>query len=175
MMNETILNHATDAELVQAAMDNLYALFRAMSHSLPGGELEQGDRLNRHLTFPTNPMFKGVWATRLQPGEVDAALDETIAWFKARGAPFFFWWAGPDAQPDDLGRRLEARGLLSAPPSASSPCSRPAPPAIALPPCGRPKKACPSTGASAFTIPASGSIAFFGATPIDSAFREMTP
>lgn len=113
MTSETILTHATAAELMQAAMANLYALFRAMASSLPGGEVAEGERLSRHLTFPSNPMFKGVWATRLAPGDVEAAIDETIAWFKARNAPFFFWWTGPDAQPDDLGQRLEARGLLS--------------------------------------------------------------
>lgn len=113
MMKETPLTHATESELMAAAMTNLYALFRAMAGCLPGGELEQGERLSRHLTFPTNPMFKGVWATRLAAADVDAALDETIAWFKARGAPFFFWWTGPDTGPHDLGQRLEARGLLS--------------------------------------------------------------
>jgi GNAT superfamily N-acetyltransferase len=113
MINETPLAHATDAELIPASMANLYTLFRAMARSLPGSELEEGERLSRHLTFPSNPMFKGVWATRLAAAEVDAALDETIAWFKARGAPFFFWWTGPEAQPHDLGQRLEGRGLLS--------------------------------------------------------------
>jgi GNAT superfamily N-acetyltransferase len=57
-------------------------------------------------------MFKGVWATRLDADAVDAALDERIAWFRERGAPFFFWWTGPSSRPADLGARLAARGLI---------------------------------------------------------------
>jgi ribosomal protein S18 acetylase RimI-like enzyme len=57
-------------------------------------------------------MFKGVWRSRLAPGQVDDAIDETIAWFKARQAPFFFWWTGDSTTPADLGDRLQARGLL---------------------------------------------------------------
>ncbi|HKY39744.1 MAG TPA: GNAT family N-acetyltransferase [Polyangiaceae bacterium] len=57
-------------------------------------------------------MFKGAWAARLAPGEVDRVIDETIAWFAERKAPYFFWWTGAGAQPDDLGARLQARGLL---------------------------------------------------------------
>ena len=69
--------------------------------------------LSHHLTFPTNPMFKGVWRTRLAAADVDAAIDETLAWFNARGAPFLFWWTGPSTTPADLGQRLAARGFLS--------------------------------------------------------------
>ncbi len=113
MGNETILTKALPAELIAAVGDNLYSLFREMAHALPGGELVEGDRLSRHLTFPHNPMFKGVWRTRLAPGEVNDAIDETIAWFKERQAPFFFWWTDSDTQPADLGETLAARGFLS--------------------------------------------------------------
>ena len=58
-------------------------------------------------------MFKGVWRTRFAPSKVDEAIDETIAWFKARQAPFFFWWTDADTQPANLGERLAARGLFS--------------------------------------------------------------
>jgi ribosomal protein S18 acetylase RimI-like enzyme len=58
-------------------------------------------------------MYKGVWRTRLAATEVDAAIDDTIAWFQQRQAPYFFWWTGPTTTPADLGQRLAARGLLS--------------------------------------------------------------
>ncbi len=95
-----------------AVQENLFALFRAMSSALPNGEIEEGARLSRHLTSPTNPMYKGVWATHLTSEEADAAIDETIAWFRSRHAPFFFWWTGPGTTPADLGERLQARGLI---------------------------------------------------------------
>jgi ribosomal protein S18 acetylase RimI-like enzyme len=103
---------ASDIDVLTAVDENLFDLFRAMANAL-GGELEETDRLCRHLTFPTNPMFKGVWRTRLSLDEADEAIDETIAWFKQRGAPYFFWWTGHGTQPVDLGQRLTARGLIS--------------------------------------------------------------
>lgn len=107
------LQHATPARLVTATEDNLVALFRAMADRLPGGDWDEAPALGRHHAFPTNPMFKGVWRTRLAAGDVDAAIDDTIRWFRDRGAPYFFWWTTDATTPADLGARLEARGLLS--------------------------------------------------------------
>jgi GNAT superfamily N-acetyltransferase len=101
-----------DARLETAVQDNLFALFRTMAEALPDGEIVETDNLSYHLTSPTNPMFKGVWRARLSADKADAAIEETIAWFKARSAPFFFWWTEPDTTPDDLGERLQAHGLL---------------------------------------------------------------
>ena len=95
-----------------AATDNLVALFGMMAR-LDGGEIEETPKLGRHHTFPTNPMFKGVWRTRLSDADVEAAIDETIAWYASRNAPYFFWWTDDDTTPRDLGSRLIARGFLS--------------------------------------------------------------
>jgi GNAT superfamily N-acetyltransferase len=108
---ETIVERATMADLARGVDANLAALFRAMT-ALPGSALDESGPVARHLTFPTNPMFKGAWGTRID-GDVDCVIDETIEWFRSRGAPFFFWWTGPDTRPADLGQRLERRGLLS--------------------------------------------------------------
>jgi GNAT superfamily N-acetyltransferase len=110
---DPILTQATDRELGLAVEENLCALFRAMAATLPGGEIVEDGRLSFHHTFPTNPMFAGVWGTRLAPSEVDDAISETLAWFQARRSPFLFWWTGPGTAPADLGARLEARGLIS--------------------------------------------------------------
>ena len=112
MGHEFILTNPSETELAAAVEENLYALFRAMANSLRG-ELEERDALSCHLAFPSNPMFKGAWRTRLSADEADEAIDETLAWFKARHAPFLFWWTGPGTTPADLGGRLAARGLLS--------------------------------------------------------------
>lgn len=103
----------TPAELVAAGEENLFALFRAMAAALPGGELVETHAGSRHLAFPRNPMFKGVWRSRLDADAVDAAIEETIAWFQERDAPFFYWWLGPQTLPADLGARLAAHGLIS--------------------------------------------------------------
>jgi ribosomal protein S18 acetylase RimI-like enzyme len=112
MTAETIVRRPTDAALAAAIEENLYALFRAMA-TLPASEIVEGERLSHHLAFPANPMFKGVWRTRLTENDVEVAIDETIAWFQTRHAPFFFWWTGPETTPADLGERLVARGLIS--------------------------------------------------------------
>jgi GNAT superfamily N-acetyltransferase len=112
MVAEPILTHPTEPQLAQAVEENLFALFRAMA-GLPGSALVEGDLLSYHLAPPSNPMFKGVWSNRLYPGEADRAIEDTIEWFKGRGAPFFFWWTGSATTPGDLGERLTAHGLLS--------------------------------------------------------------
>jgi ribosomal protein S18 acetylase RimI-like enzyme len=108
-----ILTHPSDAELAAAVEENLFALFRAMAATLPGSELVEGEKVSYHLAFPSNPMFKGVWRTRLSAAQADEDIDEVLAWFKARHAPFIFWWTGHGTTPADLGERLMARGLLS--------------------------------------------------------------
>jgi GNAT superfamily N-acetyltransferase len=113
MIQDSILTNATDRELGLAVFDNLYALFRAMAALLPEGQLLEGETISRHLTFPTNPMFKGVWKTHLSANEADAAIDEAIAWFKEQGTPYFFWWTGGDSSPNDLEERLAKHGMIS--------------------------------------------------------------
>ncbi len=113
MPDNAILSHPSPAQLEAAVEENLFALFRAMTETLPNSELVESDRLCYHLAFPSNPMFKGVWRTRLAADEVESAIDHTLAWFKERHAPFIFWWTGPDTEPQDLGQRLMARGMLS--------------------------------------------------------------
>jgi GNAT superfamily N-acetyltransferase len=110
-MGEPILATNDLRRLGLAATDNLVALFEMMSR-LDGGEFEQSPGLGRHHSFPTNPMFKGAWRTQLNAGNADAAIDETIEWFRARNAPYFFWWTDENTTPADLGQRLLGRGFI---------------------------------------------------------------
>jgi ribosomal protein S18 acetylase RimI-like enzyme len=108
---DEILQQADLSGLGSRATANLVALFEAMAQ-LEGGEIERRRSFGRHHSYPTNPMFKGVWSTELT-GDVEAAIDETVAWFRQREAPYFFWWTDDATRPADLGARLEARGFLS--------------------------------------------------------------
>ncbi len=112
MTIDTPLVEATEADLAAAVQDNLYALFRAMA-TLPEAKLVENDKLCRHIAPPSNPMYKGVWRTRLEKAGLDDAISETIAWFEAHDAPFFFWWTGPGTTPRELDERLMAHGLVS--------------------------------------------------------------
>jgi ribosomal protein S18 acetylase RimI-like enzyme len=100
----------SERELALAVEESLHDLFRAMAQ-LPGAELEERDDYSRHLAFPPNPMFKGVWGTRLVADDVHAAAEEVLAWYRERDAPFVFWWSGPTTEPRDLGARLEPHGF----------------------------------------------------------------
>ena len=113
MNYDYILRNATDRELGLAVFENLYALFRAMAKNLPEGQLLESETASRHLTFPTNPMFKGVWRTHLSADAADPYIDEVIKWFKEQGTPYFFWWTGGDSSPGDLEERLAKRGMIS--------------------------------------------------------------
>ena len=112
MPRDIPLVNPSELDLARAVQGNLFDLFQAMATTLPGAEIVTREGLCFHHAFPTNPMFKGVWRTRLADGEVEAVIDATLAWFAERKAPFLFWWTGPDTTPTDLGARLQARGLL---------------------------------------------------------------
>ena len=90
----------SDDECALAVEENLHDLFRSMA-LLPGAEVEELGRYSRHHAAPSNPMFKGVWGTRLALDEIGGVAEEALAWHRERGAPFVFWWAGAGTAPAD--------------------------------------------------------------------------
>jgi ribosomal protein S18 acetylase RimI-like enzyme len=104
------LEQPAPAILAAAVEENIFAMYRRLAEALHG-EIEETPGLGRFHAFPLSPMFKAAYRARLEEGEADAAIEETMAWFKARQAPFFFWWAGADSRPADLERRLLAHGF----------------------------------------------------------------
>lgn len=109
-MDNTILTHPTETELVTAVHENLYALFRSMQ-ILPDSEVIERDEIGYHHASPTNPMFKGAWRVRLSAAAAETMIDETVAWFNARNASTFYWWTDSQTQPADLAERLLRRGF----------------------------------------------------------------
>jgi ribosomal protein S18 acetylase RimI-like enzyme len=110
MKSQTILHHLTADDLASAVHENLYALFRSMQ-VIPGCEIVESDTFACHHASLTNPMFRGVWKTRLSPDEIEHGIDAAIAWFEERNAPSFFWWTDSFTQPPDLTERLMRRGF----------------------------------------------------------------
>jgi GNAT superfamily N-acetyltransferase len=100
----------TEDQLAAAVAANLFDLFREMGR-LPGAAIEERPSLSRHLAAPFNPMFKGVWQSRLADQEADDAIAESVAWFRQREAPFAFWWLDPQTAPADMAARLQAHGF----------------------------------------------------------------
>ena len=104
------LTAASDAMLAAAVEENLFALFRAIA-MLPSGEIVEGERLSYHFAFPNAPMCKGIWGSRLSADKVDNAIEQMVAWFQAKGAPFAAWWYNQNPQPANLFERLKAHGF----------------------------------------------------------------
>jgi hypothetical protein len=92
--------------------------------TLPGSHIEKTEYPSRHLVFPTNPMYKGVWNTHITGNDADWAINKTIDWFKSRNAPFFFWWTGPGAQPVATNIILNGAGVVGVYGIAISPFAR---------------------------------------------------
>jgi ribosomal protein S18 acetylase RimI-like enzyme len=107
---ETPRLELSERELALAVEESLFDLFRSFAE-LPGAELVEDERLSLHHAFPTNPMFKGVWAPRLDSDELHTAAEEALAWHRERGSPYVYWWAGPSAEPADLGSGVVHHGF----------------------------------------------------------------
>lgn len=107
----------SERELALAVEGSLYDLFRSMA-ALPGAELEELGTHSRHHGFPSNPMFKGVWAPTASGEELDDVIADALAWQRARGAPYVFWWSGLDDDHDELEVALARHGFMSTDPHA---------------------------------------------------------
>jgi hypothetical protein len=68
--------HSRTEGLGHLVQENLFDLFRShVRRRSQAASLSRRHRLSFHHTFPTNPMFKGVWATHLAADEVEEAID----------------------------------------------------------------------------------------------------
>src|SRR5215213_2704758 len=79
----------------------------------PGAELYEGEDLVRVVTGVSEPLFNGVFRTRLAPDAFESAIATTLAHLASRRVPMF-WWVGPFTRPPDLGTHLERYGLTRA-------------------------------------------------------------
>lgn len=106
-----VLKHLTEQQRRMAAAENLFDLFRSM-RALPDAELVERDDLCFHWARPVNPMFRSVWRSRLTSATADRRIEETLAWYRARQSPLVFWFVDDEAEPADLGERLQAQGFV---------------------------------------------------------------
>lgn len=105
-----ILTDLGGSELARANEENLCRAFTACSH-LPQVEVRNDGGILRYATGILHPVFNGVLRTQLSPGDIDARIRETLAYFKARNLPIT-WWVGPSTRPEDLGKHLASHGLV---------------------------------------------------------------
>jgi GNAT superfamily N-acetyltransferase len=98
--------------VVPALEANMVAFWVAYGRA-PGAELYEGEDLVRVVTGVSEPLFNGVFRTRLAPDAVESAIATTLAHLASRRVPMF-WWVGPFTRPPDLGTHLERHGLTRA-------------------------------------------------------------
>jgi GNAT superfamily N-acetyltransferase len=100
------LGPAGPAEVIEANdAEFLMALGRA-----GGGEVREDARLRWVIGGSPVDHHNCVVHADLEPGEVDGAIDEVVARFRAHSVPGT-WHVGPTSRPADLGARLRARGF----------------------------------------------------------------
>ena len=98
--------------VVPALEANMVAFWVAYGRA-PGAELYEGEDLVRVVTGVSEPLFNGVFRTRLAPDAVESAIATTLAHLASRRVSMF-WWVGPFTRPPDLGTHLERHGLTRA-------------------------------------------------------------
>src|SRR3990172_8317818 len=105
-MNDVLKDFSTPS-LVAAIKANLFEWYDYLGRS-PQAERYDSPELNWVLTGISHPFLNNVLRTQLNPNNVDARIEETLAHFKSKDSPQLSWWAEPAQQPADLGERLVA-------------------------------------------------------------------
>jgi ribosomal protein S18 acetylase RimI-like enzyme len=106
-MNELLKDPSPQA-LVTATKANLFEWYRYLGRS-PNAEFCDTPQLTWLRTGISNSFVNTVVRARLEPDQVDATIEETLAHF--RDLPALSWWTEPDTRPSDLGAHLLAHGL----------------------------------------------------------------
>ena len=76
----------------------------------PWAEVVRAHDAHWHITGEPDHHWNGVTWANLDPDRTDERIDELLAPFRDRGVPIR-WWVGPGSGPQDLGARLQGRGL----------------------------------------------------------------
>jgi ribosomal protein S18 acetylase RimI-like enzyme len=106
------LTQPSQDDLAVAVEHNLFAFLEAMG-VIPHSETQDSAQMLRYHRKIISPMFNGVARVKLEPSDVDAAIDESITFFKERNQPYLFWWDTPSTTPKNLGDTLLANGFTA--------------------------------------------------------------
>ena len=106
-MND-VLEDLSAPALVAAIRANPVEWWRYLGRS-PGADFCDSPQVTWLRTGISNAFVNCVLRTQLKPGDVEAAIEETLARFG--DLPAMSWWTSPDTQPAELGKHLLAHGL----------------------------------------------------------------
>jgi hypothetical protein len=90
----------TPAALAAADEQNLAEAWASFGQ-VPDVAMDATPAMVRVATGLPSPALNSVVRARLAPDEVDAHIDDTLAWFTTHRVPML-WWVGPTSSPDDL-------------------------------------------------------------------------
>src|SRR6266567_576196 len=111
---QNILQDLKDPGLPTAMERNFAEEMLSFGRGLPGGEAHEDAEL---LWFFTGrPHLNGILLTHFARDDrayIDAKIEETLAYFKARQVDVG-WSVGPSSQPGDLATHLEEHGFVYA-------------------------------------------------------------
>lgn len=115
MSHVHILEDLSQDAVIEAMESNLGAYFSSLHKGGTGTHVtfhDDGD-IKWFVSDVPFPLLNGVMCAKLEAGSEDRRIDEVLGEFKAAGVPML-WWTGPASQPEDIGARLMARGLVKA-------------------------------------------------------------
>jgi hypothetical protein len=113
MQMPEILNDLSDVQLANKANEDNLTSFWLNYGRTPGCEAHQDARLTRFAIGIPLDILNGVVGAKLPAGEVESTITAMLDYFRPRRVPIR-WWVGPETQPADLGRYLEAAGFVHA-------------------------------------------------------------
>jgi GNAT superfamily N-acetyltransferase len=112
MADLNVLNDAPDSKIIAAIEDNLFQSWIAMGQ-IPSVDLYSGNDKIQFISGLNFPICNGVFKARLNSENLDEQVESTLAPFKKRNLPMF-WWTGPATLPENLNINLESHGLKHA-------------------------------------------------------------
>src|SRR5229473_3586945 len=108
---DTILQDMSLLAPVIAAIDaNFAEEMAAFGRYLPGAELHEDPEVQWFITGLPSSLFNGVLLTNILSDDIDAKIEEILAYYKARRVPMS-WGVGQSTRPANLGTYPEAHGF----------------------------------------------------------------
>ncbi|HLP87366.1 MAG TPA: GNAT family N-acetyltransferase [Nostocaceae cyanobacterium] len=104
-----ILTDLTSPDLVPALHNNLWRYFTNYGRA-PKREFYTNSYLTWFCTDISFPLLNGVFSAQLPPEKMDLIIEDTLGYFRTKQVPIV-WWVGPETQPTNLGKYLEAHSL----------------------------------------------------------------
>ncbi|MFN8375077.1 MAG: GNAT family N-acetyltransferase [Anaerolineae bacterium] len=105
-MSPMLHDLSNEQAVITAIESNMFSFWTAYGHDRLDSE-----RILRFATDVPHPLFNAAFRVQLTITQIQATIDETIAYFRARQTPFC-WWTGPMTRPSDMGHHLQAHGLM---------------------------------------------------------------